>query len=247
VRRAERARTPSGWLERVFAGSRGVAVAATAGMAVMAFGAVAVGPLRGAPGGFANSAYDVGSGPVQLSENVGSATCVSTGDSSLASGVGSHRADCTNIDDFGAKIDQSPGGPASRTVVRLTNTGSVSTSVATLVTGQCTATAARNGGEFSGSDTAGYCAEVDVTIANHTPGAPDKCVFPAMTAAACSAPSDRGTLASLNNRTLTSPALSPLAAGASATYVITLQLAPSATNADQGLAASLPLTWSVGE
>ena len=39
--------------------------------------------------------------------------------------------------------------------------------------------------------------------------------------------------------------LSPLAAGASATYVISVELDPGATNADQGLTATIPLTWSI--
>ena len=41
------------------------------------------------------------------------------------------------------------------------------------------------------------------------------------------------------------PALSALAAGGSATYVITVQLDATATNADQGLTATIPLTWSI--
>ena len=39
--------------------------------------------------------------------------------------------------------------------------------------------------------------------------------------------------------------MSTLAAGASASYVITVQLDSSATNADQGLTATIPLTWSI--
>ena len=39
--------------------------------------------------------------------------------------------------------------------------------------------------------------------------------------------------------------MSPLAAGPTATYVITVELDPGATNADQGLTATIPLTWSI--
>jgi hypothetical protein len=88
---------------------------------------------------------------------------------------------------------------------------------------------------------------VDVTIANTTYGAADKCVFPIVTPAACSAPSSSGTLASLASATLTNPGLSTLAAGASTTYVVTVQLEATATNADQGLTATVPLTWVISQ
>jgi hypothetical protein len=39
--------------------------------------------------------------------------------------------------------------------------------------------------------------------------------------------------------------MSPLAASDSATYVFTVELDPGATNADQGLTATIPLTWSI--
>ena len=80
----------------------------------------------------------------------------------------------------------------------------------------------------------GFCGKVDVTIANTTSGATDQCAYPTL-AGSCPAPSSAETLASLASQTLSTPALSALAAGGSATYVITVQLDASATNADQGL------------
>jgi hypothetical protein len=106
---------------------------------------------------------------------------------------------------------------------------------------------ARDGHLYAGLDTIHYCATVDVTIGNTTPGAIDKCVFPLATVASCPAPNPSGTLASLASRTLRDPALSTLAVGASATYSITVRLDRSATNADQGLTASLPLTWNINQ
>jgi hypothetical protein len=52
-------------------------------------------------------------------------------------------------------------------------------------------------------------------------------------------------LADLAAQTFSTPALTALAPGASATYVITVQLDGGATNGDQGLTATIPLTWSI--
>jgi hypothetical protein len=41
--------------------------------------------------------------------------------------------------------------------------------------------------------------------------------------------------------------MSALAAAGTATYVIAAQLDTSATNADQGLTATVPFTWSINQ
>jgi hypothetical protein len=146
---------------------------------------------------------------------------------------------------LGGQTDAVPGGTPTVTKVVLTNVGGIETTGASLVLGDCDVTPAGDNVGDTGSDTAGFCGKVDVTIANTTSGAADKCVFPTVTTAACSAPSSTGTLAGLSDQTLNSPGLSVLAAGASATYVITVQLDASATNADQYLSLSLPFTWAI--
>ena len=93
---------------------------------------------------------------------------------------------------------------------------------------------------------ASFCGKVDVTIANTTTGATDKCVYPTQ-AAACPALSNTYTLATLANQTFNTTPMSALAAGASATYVVSVQLDSSATNADQGLTATLPFTWAINQ
>jgi hypothetical protein len=206
-------------------------------MSVVAVATVAVGAVGGAPAPMTGSATK-GSGQVQLSEGVGTARCVSTA-------VG--RGSCRMIDDLGATVDHAPGGATTATTVTLTNIGTVGTNVASLTIGACTAAPAHDNDGYTGSDLAGYCAAVDLTIANTTAGALDKCVFPAATVAACSAPGALGTLASFASRTLTNPALTTLAARQSATYVISVRLSPTASNADQGLTASLPLTWGISQ
>jgi hypothetical protein len=212
-------------------------VLAAASMSVVAFATVAVGAVGGAAP-LTTSASRVAPGQVQLSEAVGSTTCVST-----AAGSGS----CRTIDDLGAVLDQAPGGAPTTTTIMLTNTGAIPTNATSLTSGPCLAAAAKDNDGFTGSDLAGYCSKVDLTLANTTAGAADKCVFPTVSSAPCPAPSPRGTLASFASRTLTSPALSALAVDGSTTYVIRVRLTAAATNADQGLTASLPLTWTISQ
>jgi hypothetical protein len=236
---------------RLIGGNRGMAVATAACAAVAVLGSVAVRSYEGVSGAvtsmgdFTDTAYQVGSGPVQLREGVGSTACFSTG-SGLAS-LAAAGDPCGAIDDLGGRMDQVPGGPASLSSITLTNVGGVSTSGASLAAGTCKTADASDDRDYAGSDTSHYCAKVDVTIGNTTPGALDKCVFPVATVAACRAPSLTGTLASLASRTLRNPALSTLAVNASSTYSITVELDGSATNADQGLTASLSLTWSISQ
>jgi hypothetical protein len=130
------------------------------------------------------------------------------------------------------------------TTITVTNVGNDATTGAALVAANCSAAAASDDGGYVGADMSGFCGKIDVTIANTTAGASDQCVYPTQ-AAACPALSNSYTLAGLSSQTFSTPAMSALAAGASATYVITVQLDPGATNADQGLSATIPFTWSI--
>jgi hypothetical protein len=192
----------------------------------------------------ANPTNQLSSGTIQLKEGVGSTTCFSTGTGSGGSVGPANAATCSGIDDLGAAVDQVPGGTPVSTTVTVTNVGNDATTTAALVAGTCSAEAAADDGGYVGADTTGFCGEIDVTIADTTSGASDACAFPTQTGS-CPAPSSADTLASLSSQTLTTPALAPLGAGASATYVITVQLDAGATNSDQGLSATIPLTWSI--
>jgi hypothetical protein len=156
----------------------------------------------------------------------------------------SNTGTCSTIDDLGAPVDQVPGGTPVSTTITLTNVGNVGSSAASLAAATCSAAAAADDGGYVGADTAGFCGKVDVTIANSTAGATDKCVYPTQ-AATCPSPSSSYTLAGLASQTFNTVPMSALAAGASATYVITVQLDAGATNADQGLTATIALTWSI--
>jgi hypothetical protein len=59
--------------------------------------------------------------------------------------------------------------------------------------------------------------------------------------------SNTNTLAGLASTTFSAVPLSALTAGSSATYVVTAQLDTSATNADQGLTATVPFAWSISQ
>jgi hypothetical protein len=143
-------------------------------------------------------------------------------------------------------LDQVPGGTALTTTLTFTNAGNHNATVASLVTGACTQATASDANAYIGAD-ASFCNKVDVTVANTTTGATDKCVYPSQ-AAACPALSNTYNLSTLASTTFNAVPLTVLAAGASATYVVTDQLDSGvATNADQGLTATLPFTWSISQ
>jgi hypothetical protein len=213
-------------------------------VAVALLGVAAATTLGGFSASVANPANRFSSGTIQLKEGVGSTTCFSTGTGGGGSVSAANAGSCSSIDDLGAATDQVPGGAPVGTTVTVSNVGNDGTTTASLVAAVCSAGAASDDGGYVGADTAGFCGKVDVTIANTTSGATDQCVYPTQVGS-CPAPSSADTLASLSSQTLSTPALSALAAGATATYLITVQLDATATNADQGLTASIPLTWSI--
>jgi hypothetical protein len=226
---------------QVLADRRGLAAALAA---VVALGLTAGVTLGGFSAAIGNPANSFSSGTIQLKEGVGATSCFSTGSGSGGTVTAANAGTCPSIDDLGASLDQVPGGTPVSTTVTLTNVGNSATSGASLVTAACSAAAASDDDSYVGSDTSGFCGKVDVTVANTTSGATDACVFPTQ-AGACPALSNTSTLAGLANTTFDTVPMSALASGASATYVITVQLDASATNADQGLTATIPLTWSI--
>jgi hypothetical protein len=223
---------------KILADRKGLAAAI---VAVVALGATAGVTLGGFSATIENPTNTFSSGTIQLEEGVNATTCFSTGTGS----GGTVSADNTNSacsgDDLGGFTDQMPG-VSNSTTVTLTNVGNDPTTVSELAAGACTTAAAADDDSYVGADTSGFCGETDVTIADTTSGAANQCIYPASTSA-CGSPSSSGTLAGLASNDYTT--LSPLAAGASATYVITVELDPGATNADQGLTATIPLTWSI--
>ncbi len=221
----------------ILADRKGLAAAI---VAVVALGATAGMTLGGFSATIGNPTNKFSSGTIQLEEGVNATTCYSTGTGS----GGSVQANNTNAscsgDDLGDFTDQMPG-ETETTSVTLTNVGNDPTTSSELVSTACSVAAASDDTGYVGADLAGdaFCGEVDITIADSTASS---CIYP-VSASACPALSNSDTLASFENGSYTT--LSPLAAGASATYVISVEVDPGATNADQGLTATIPLTWSI--
>jgi hypothetical protein len=184
------------------------------------------------------------SGTLLLSKTNSSGTCLSSSNSagSISTNI---NASCT-----GSDLNTSTAnviGTTSTSTVTLTNQGSVAASTGlSLTTGACTGVAAPYASSAldplaSGSDTSGFCGNVWVTVYSTTAS---KCLFPAG-AGACPALSSSNTLATLASSTTT--LASSLAAGASVGLTISTELGTGATNADQGLSASMPMTYTLNQ
>jgi len=230
-------------LRRVSANKRGLLASLAA---VAALGLTASYTLGGFSAGIANSTSNFSSATIQLEEGNGSTTCYSTGSGSGGSVTASNTNSLCTVNALVGTLDQVPGGTALTTTLTFTNAGNHATSVASLVTGACSQGTASDANGYVGAD-ASFCNKVDLTVANTTSGATDKCVYPTQTAV-CPTLANTYNLATFASTTFNAVPLSALAAGASATYVVTVQLDNGvATNADQGLTATVPFTWSISQ
>jgi hypothetical protein len=218
---------------------RSVVLAGLLGTAV--FSVTAGLSLGGFSAGITNPTNSYSSGTVVLKEAAGATSCYSTGAGTTV--TASNTANCTTIDDFGGAVNQGPGSAATTQVLNLTNVGTINGATFAVNPSACAASAASNTTPYAGGDTAGFCGKVDVTIQNDTTGTPS-CVYPAG-AGACPALSSTNTLATLG----ASPSLSlgALAAGATDKFTVKTQIDSGATNSDQGLTASLPMTWALNQ
>jgi len=213
--------------------------------AAAAMGLTAAFTLGGFSASIANSASTFSSATIQLEESNGSTTCYSTGAGAGGSVTATNANSTCTINALIGTPDQVPSGTALTKAFTFTNVGNHNATVAQMVTGACTQSAASDDAGYIGGDTT-FCAKVDVTIANTTSGATDKCVYTTQ-AAACPSISNANTLAGLASQTFNTVPMSALASGASATYLVMVQLDTSATNADQGLTATVPFTWSISQ
>jgi hypothetical protein len=215
--------------------------------AVAALGATSAYTLGGFSASIADPTSTFSSATIQLQEGNGTTTCFSTGTGSGGSVSATNQNSTCGINALTGTADQLPGGTALSSTITVKNVGNTNATIASLATGACSAVAASDNGGYTGSDTSGFCGKVDVTIANTTSGATDKCVYPTQ-AAACPSLSNTYNSATLANQSFSTTPMSALNAGASATYVVTVQLdTTAATNADQGLTATLPFTWSINQ
>jgi hypothetical protein len=218
--------------------------------AVTALGFTSAYTLGGFSGTVADPTSTFSSATIQLEEGNGITTCYTTGTGTGGSVSAANSNTTCTINVLTGTLGQIPGGTALTSTITLTNVGNHAATVATLQVGSCTVAAASDASGYVGADLAAnaFCSKVDVAIANTTSGATDKCVYPTQ-AAVCPALSNTynlSTLATAANFTTTP--MSALAAGGVATYTITVQLdSTAATNADQGLTATLPFTWAISQ
>jgi hypothetical protein len=219
-------------------------VVALGAVAVMATTAVVT--LGGFSATIANSSSTFSSATIQLEETNGTTTCYSTGTGSGGTVTATNANSTCTINDLVGTPDQVPGGTPLTTTLTFTNVGNHSATVASMVAGTCSAAAASDDSGYVGGDISGFCGKVDVTIGNTTSGATDKCVYPTQ-ATACPSLSNTYNLTTLAGSSFSSVPLSTIAAGANASYVVNVELDTSATNADQGLTATLPFTWSISQ
>jgi hypothetical protein len=190
-----------------------------------------------------NSNNTFSAGTMQLQETSGAINCYSTGTGGGGT-VGTNSATCATINKLVGTLDQVPAGSPLTTTITMKNNGTIAATLESLGFGSCTAAAASDANSYVGSDTSGFCGKVDFSV-----GISGKCLYPANAAASCPAtPTSSGTLsgaATLGSITQAStPGMTVLAAGATQAYTFTVMLDSSATNADQGLAASMQMTWN---
>lgn len=210
-----------------------VALIVTGIAATAVLAASVSGTLSGFTASINNTANSVASGTLLLQENQGATTCLST----AGFAIGANAGTCATINKYGGSVVAVPGTTSSSTVT-LKNIGTAPASTFTLTAGACAAAANAAATPYAGTDTAGFCSKVDVTIEDDTGAA--TCIVPAAVGA-CTAPTSASTLTTL--ATASPVTLTTLAAGVSRTYKFTVMIDGSATNADQGLQASQSLTW----
>ncbi len=184
------------------------------------------------------------SGTLLLSKTNGSGTCLSSPNTASAITTNINVA-CAGSD-FGAGTNNAPGNSATSVTVTLTNQGSINASTGlTLSGGTCTVVGAPYGSSVlnplsTGSDAA-FCGKIGVTISNGT-----NCLYPVQAGACPSVATTVTTMATLASTAIT---LTPsLNAGSSVALTFVTQLqSSSASNADQGLLASEPLTYTLNQ
>ena len=221
-------------------------IAGLIGMAALALGTTA--SLGGFTASITNTGDKVATGSLIMQEQVTplggtTTTCLST---AAGTAITTNANTTCAANKFGALTNAIPGASSSSNVV-ITNQGSVAANSFTMGTGTCTATPTAPTGAAAanvGSDTA-FCNKVDVTIEDDT-GTPT-CVYPAG-AGACPTPTNANNLSTLATAYGTTPLAltAPIAAGASRNYKVTVMIDNTATNADQAMAATEPITFNFG-
>jgi hypothetical protein len=182
------------------------------------------GTLSGFVASIQNSTNTAATGTLVMQEqNAGATvTCLSTDGGS----VSTNTATCSTINKFGGSTTMVPGG-STATTVTIKNAGTASASTFTLApTGVCTQS---NNGTTNGSSTT-LCSTMTIAVSGGTTVASQTldAFYAAYKTGGTSGPISLGTVAP----------------GATVSFTFTVSLPAGATNTSQGLAASMPLTWT---
>ncbi|MFJ4220113.1 hypothetical protein [Curtobacterium luteum] len=179
------------------------------------------GTLSGFAASITNSSNTAASGTLTMQEQNagGTVTCTSTDGGS----VSTNAATCSTINKFGGSTTMTPGNTVN-TAISIKNTGTANAATFTLTPGAtCTQS---NNGTVNGSAT-DLCSKMNLVITSGS-----TTVF-------------SGTLASFKGAASTAFTMPPApAAGASTPFNFAVTLDSSAGNTYQGLAASVPMTWT---
>lgn len=181
------------------------------------------GTLSGFVAGLSNAGNAAASGSLVMEEKTTGSnpvTCVSTDGGSLSTNT----ATCSTINEFGGSTTMVPGQTVS-TAVTLKNVGTAAARTFTLAPGAVCEQSANAASVGSGAAT-DFCDKVKVSISSGS-----STVF-------------TGTAASLAGSAVKKLNTTPVTPGTSTPFTIDVTLDQSATNAYQGLTASVPLTWT---
>jgi hypothetical protein len=181
------------------------------------------GTLSGFTAAITNSTNTVTTGSLVLQEGVGSNATSFTCTSVDGANITSNASTCATINKFGGTGYQTmvPGATVTQNVT-FKNSGTLNASTFMLAPTACTQTAV---GSTSGSAT-DLCAKLALVVTQS--GSPATTVY-------------SGPLSGFT----ASKSLTTLSAGASTTFTFAVTLDANATNAYQGLQASVPMTWTL--
>ncbi|NRD08975.1 hypothetical protein [Rathayibacter agropyri] len=181
------------------------------------------GTLSGFVAGLSNVGNAAASGSLVMEEKTTGSkpvTCVSTDGGSISSNT----ASCSTINEFGGSTTMVPGQTVS-TAVTLTNVGTAAARTFTLAPGATCEQSANAAAVGSGTAT-DFCSKLKVVISSGS-----STVF-------------TGTAANLAGSAVKTLNTAPITPGTSTPFTIAVTLDQSASNAYQGLSASVPLTWT---
>jgi hypothetical protein len=208
---------------------------AAGAVAAVLLGLTVTGTISGFTASITNTQNTTGSGTLLMQEtnNAGTVSCYSNGVAAGSAVGATNSNNCATINKLGGDqtggLNLAPGTAGTATIVKVKNAGTVDASQFTLTPASCTqSNNTGNAAVIANGSATDFCTKVNVTIKQGS-----TTIF-AGTAAQLSAGSGATPL----------PAnLGAVPSGTTVTLEFDVSLDSSATNAYQGLALSLPMTW----